>query len=161
VNCAYQAAAPGDRNFCRSPATAINRNHTNPTRPYQSMRRQVLALAGIAAVAVPATTAFASAPASHPTVVCDYWHGSHYGHAFGAVKPSWLGEKGRAPIERIHWTSWGRNSAAGHGEIVHMGTFKVTIRLHDAKSHDGVRRFTALTGTGQIHWSQSWTTDCR
>jgi hypothetical protein len=127
--------------------------------------KKALALAGITAAAMvvaPAITAFASVPASHPTVACDYYHGSHYGHPFGAVKPRVLGEKVHAPISGIHWTSWGRNSAVGHGAVVHMGDFKVTIRLHDARtSPDGVRSFRALTGTGQLHWSQSWTSDCR
>jgi hypothetical protein len=129
------------------------------------MRRRARAIAGIAAAAavvVPATTAFASAPASHPTVACDYWRGPHYvGHPFGAVKPSVLGAKTGAPVQNITWTSWGQNSATGHGKIVRMGTFHVTVRLHNAKSHDGVRHFTALTGTGQLTWSQSWPTNCR
>jgi hypothetical protein len=116
-----------------------------------SMRRPA-ALAGIAAaitVVVPATTAFASSAAtSHATVAYDYWRGrtTRVTRSVPSSRASWAGNLG--PVSRLHWTSWWRNTATGHGAIVIMGTFRVTVYLHDAQTSHGRQSYRDMTVSG-------------
>jgi len=113
---------------------------------------------GVAVAAAPAQAALAS---SVP-VACGFWHGNADGtnatwsaHPCGSVRPAVLGGKAEQPASRLHWSSWNRNPAAGHGRVIHMGTRKVTLRLCDVRTSRGVRHFARMhrSVSGILRWN--------